>query len=194
MDGNDPSEVRHRQQQILQEQMQLRRNSQPPFAIDLAAKRFVAHQGKTLATGCGYRSLSATARDPRESFSGSSLFLRNLDRTYGGAGWNGPGSTCRTLNDESSLEDRELQKVCDLVGEKVEKRFQNPRECLKCVNTQKDGFVTCSEVQAFFRAFNVPDEVAIRIFDRLDTEGSGLIDYEQFKKFVEQRIKPKTRS
>jgi Ca2+-binding EF-hand superfamily protein len=62
---------------------------------------------------------------------------------------------------------------------------------MKCVNTQKDGFVTSSEVQAFFRTFNIPDETADRIFDRLDTNRSGLIEYEQFKNFVEQRIKPK---
>lgn len=123
------------------------------------------------------------------------MFLKNLDRTYGGAGWAGPGRKHKSLiANEELLEDRDLQKVWDIVGEKVEKRFQNPRECLKCVNTHKDGFVTCSEVHAFFRTFNVPEEIANRIFDRLDTDRSGVIEYGQFKKFVEQRIKPKTKS
>merc|ERR1712196_52654 len=108
------------------------------------------HQNSLLSKGCGYRSGSATARGPRQPSPGSSLFLKNLDRTYGGAGWAGPGSRSTTPTPET-LEDRELQKVCDLVSGKVERRFQNPRECMKCVNTQKDGFVTCSEVQAFFR-------------------------------------------
>jgi len=182
VDGNEPSEVRRRQEKLLQERADCIRGSQPPFAVDLTSTR----QSRILASGCGYRSGSATARGPRES----STFLRNLDRTYGGAGWAGPGSRTPTPDGEP-LDDRELQKVCDLVSEKVEKRFQNPRECLKCVNTQKDGFVTCNEVQAFFRTFNIPDETANLIFDRLDTNGSGLIDYQQFKKFVEQRIKPK---
>jgi Ca2+-binding EF-hand superfamily protein len=65
---------------------------------------------------------------------------------------------------------------------------------MKCVNTQKDGFVTNIEVQAFFRAFNIPDETADRIFERLDSDGSGLIEYEKFKDFVEQRIKPNGKS
>jgi Ca2+-binding EF-hand superfamily protein len=61
------------------------------------------------------------------------------------------------------------------------------------MNTQKDGFVTCSEVQAFFRMFNIPGETAARIFDHLDTDGTGLVDYQQFKKFFEQRINPKAK-
>jgi len=189
--GNDSSEVRLRHEKLLQEQAEYLRSSQAPFAFDPTFQRFGSHQSKILTEGSGYRSGSATLSGPRES----SSFLRNLDRTYGGAEWVGPGSGKRApAADAASLEDRELQKVCDLVGEKIEKRFQNPRECLKCVNTQKDGFVTCTEVQAFFRTFNVPDDTANRIFERLDTNESGLIDYEQFKKFVEQRIKPKAKS
>lgn len=189
VDGNDPSEVRRRQQIILDQQLQLRKQMQPPWAVDPSVKRFESHQGRLLSDGCGYKSGSATARGPREPSPGSSMFLRNLDLTYGGASWDGPGSRCRTPK-ATSIPDRELQKVCDLVSEKVERRFQNPRECMKCVNTQKDGFVTGSEVQAFFRAFNIPDETADRIFERLDSDGSGLIEYEKFKDFVETRIKP----
>merc|ERR1711907_134594 len=144
---------------LLNNQMQRNKGTQPPFAIDLSAKRFESHQNTLVTDGFGYRSGSATARGPREPSPGSSRFLRNLDLTYGGAGWAGPGSRCTTPT-SAALPDRELQKVCDLVSEKVERRFQNPRECMKCVNTQKDGFVTNMEVQAFFRAFNIPDETA----------------------------------
>lgn len=192
-DVNESNETRRRQLQILQEQLQLRRNAAPPFAIDHSEKRFESHKNQAASIGRGYRSGSITARGPRE-FAADSFFLRNLDNTYQGAGWAGPGSNrCTPVPGSTSL-DRELQKVCDLVGEKLEKRFQNPRECFRCLNTQKDGFISCSEVQAFFRTFNVPNDTAARIFDHLDTDECGLIEYQEFKDFFEKSINPTARS
>merc|ERR1719217_282670 len=90
-DVNESNETRRRQLQILQEQLLQRRFAAPPFAIDHAEKRFESYQSRALSTACGYRSASATARGPRESYLGSSTFLKNLDRTYQGTGWAGPG-------------------------------------------------------------------------------------------------------
>lgn len=188
-DAQDSGMPRHRRDEELLEQLRVHKHREPPFAVDDDANmngsfKVASFGGKVSRPTSGHRARSLSARGVPRGPRHDSRFLLNLDQTY-----QGPSKTLC-----GDPEERELRKVCELVGEKVQKRFQKPRDCFKCVNTGRDGCVTRSEVRAFFRAFNVPDETADRLFARLDTESSGLVAYRSFKGFVEEHMKVKERS
>jgi len=77
-------------------------------------------------------------------------------------------------------EDREMHAVCEQIGQKAAQKFRTMREAFRYVDADRDGLIERSEVRYFFRAYDFPDSVADRFFDRLNRFGSGHVDFEEF--------------
>lgn len=84
-----------------------------------------------------------------------------------------------------SPEDRELHSICEMIGQKAAMKYRTVREALRFVDADRDGFVTRSEVEYFFRAYDVSSEtVAGHLVNRLDPSGIGEIEYSDFVSFI----------
>mmetsp|Transcript_42420 Transcript_42420/g.76168 ORF Transcript_42420/g.76168 Transcript_42420/m.76168 type:complete len:568 (+) Transcript_42420:37-1740(+) len=75
---------------------------------------------------------------------------------------------------------REMHAVCEQIGKKAAQKFRTMREAFRYVDADRDGLIDRSEVRYFFRAYDYPETVADRFFDRLDLFGSGHIDFQEF--------------
>jgi len=84
-----------------------------------------------------------------------------------------------------SAKDRELHTVCEMIGQKAAMKYKNVREALRFVDADHDGFVTLSEVNYFFRAYDCSSEsAASHLFNRLDPKRIGEIDYSLFVDYM----------
>jgi Ca2+-binding EF-hand superfamily protein len=69
--------------------------------------------------------------------------------------------------------------IFEHIGLKAAQKFTNLREAFRFVDADKDGCVNRGEVRYFFRAYDLPETVADRFFDRL-AQGARSIDYLDF--------------
>jgi Ca2+-binding EF-hand superfamily protein len=84
-----------------------------------------------------------------------------------------------------SPEDRELHSICEMIGQKAAMKYRTVREALRFVDADRDGFIQRSEIEYFFRAYDVSSEkVADHLFDRLDRKGIGELEYASFVEFL----------
>ncbi|CAE7864179.1 CML6 [Symbiodinium sp. KB8] len=79
----------------------------------------------------------------------------------------------------------ELRRLMQDVGDKLLLKFKHVRDAFKPLNLQRLGKITREEMHNFFRGFGHPEEVADRIFDLLDQEGKGEIEYSVFMSHFE---------
>ncbi|CAE7359197.1 unnamed protein product [Symbiodinium pilosum] len=79
----------------------------------------------------------------------------------------------------------ELRKLMQDVGDKLILKFKHVRDAFRPLNLQRLGKITREEMVNFFRGFGHPEEVANRIFDLLDQENKGEIEYSVFMSHFE---------
>eukprot|EP00397_Hematodinium_sp_SG-2012_P009167 GEMP01009243.1.p1 GENE.GEMP01009243.1~~GEMP01009243.1.p1 ORF type:complete len:545 (+),score=80.84 GEMP01009243.1:39-1673(+) len=132
----------------------------------------------------GYPSGSKTARHgmrftPRQP----AAFADSLNQIYC------PRLKGGTLHVSSSIPE-DLRKVCYLIGEKAPQKFRTVREAFRFIDTDHDGLVSQAEMHGFFRAFNIPPEMADKMFQYLDKDHSNHVDYNEFVHHFGQYIQP----
>jgi len=77
-----------------------------------------------------------------------------------------------------------------IIAQKVPTKFPSLRHVWRYVDSDKNGKVSKSEMRAFFRAFNLPQEEADRLFERINQGSDEEIYYEHFLKYLGPFIAP----
>lgn len=85
---------------------------------------------------------------------------------------------------------KELCSVMAEIGEKIPMSFRNPRDAFRDLDLQKTGRITRAEMHNFFRLFNRTDEIADKVFDLLEPEGIGYIEYDAFLSHFDEVLNP----
>lgn len=90
--------------------------------------------------------------------------------------------------------EREIQTkaIQDLITQKSAFKFRNVRDAFRLVDVDKSGTVTRREMHIFFRQFNLPGHQADLLFDALDRDDSGELDYVEFMDYFGSYIQPGT--
>jgi len=78
----------------------------------------------------------------------------------------------------------------DALGQKVAQRFTCIRDCLRFVDSNKNGYIDRGEIRRLFAAFNMAQDQADLLFDALDPHRAGELTYEVFQAVVGQHIQP----
>jgi len=86
--------------------------------------------------------------------------------------------------------DHELRQICEQIGLKAAQKFSTVRQAFRYLDADHDGKISRSEMQYFFRAYNFPDQIADRFYDRLDHDGSGEVEYSEFMKYIAPYVQP----
>jgi len=81
-------------------------------------------------------------------------------------------------------ENIEFQQMLAMIGEKVRQKFSKAREVFRFVDSDHSGTISRSEVQFFFRFFNVHSDEADKFFDGFDRDEDGEISYVEFVKYL----------
>jgi len=89
--------------------------------------------------------------------------------------------------------ERELRQVMQDIGQKLPLKFKHVRDAFRTLDLAKDGKITRAEMRSFFRGFGWPEDVADRVFNMLDEEGHGEVDYNQFMAYFESVLGPANR-
>jgi len=76
----------------------------------------------------------------------------------------------------------ELRKLMQDIGDKLPLKFKHQRDAFRVLDLERNGRITKGEMRGFFRGFGHPEEVADKVFDLLDEEGLGEIDFSDFMK------------
>jgi Ca2+-binding EF-hand superfamily protein len=66
------------------------------------------------------------------------------------------------------------------IGRKLPLKFNKPRDAFRCLDVERDGQITPSEMRSFLRGFGWGEDVADRLFALLDEEERGEVDYNMF--------------
>lgn len=80
--------------------------------------------------------------------------------------------------------------ILDSIGAKAAFKFRNLRDAFRLVDVDKGGTVSKDEMRDFFRQFNMPAADADLLFDSLDYDGSGELDYVEFMEHFGPVIQP----
>lgn len=84
----------------------------------------------------------------------------------------------------------EFKDMLKFIGAKAAERWSNTRHAFRYVDGDKDGSVDQEEMRSFFRAFNLPAELADRFHARLDVDGNGEVPWDTFIHVVGPHIQP----
>lgn len=87
----------------------------------------------------------------------------------------------------AGLDDRKRQEITgkfrgilEIIGSKAAQKFSNVRHAFRYVDCNHDGTISQDEMRYFFRAFNIPEDVADSFFEGLKEESSDFVDYNTF--------------
>merc|ERR1719446_1729136 len=87
--------------------------------------------------------------------------------------------------------DPELCKVIMVLAQNAAAKHSNTRAIFQAMDLDDTGTITKVEVRIFFRNYGYPSSrVADKFFDYLDKDGSGVINYQEFKNFFAPLILP----
>jgi len=94
-----------------------------------------------------------------------------------------------TNDDELVQFDREFQGTLRIIGRKIEERFGSAQAAFRFVDADRSGAIARNETRYFFRAFNLPQEIADKFHDAIDTNRSGEISVQEFCKVLNPYVK-----
>merc|ERR1719337_776104 len=80
--------------------------------------------------------------------------------------------------------------ILELIGQKAFFKFRNVKDAFRTIDQDRSGSVEKQEMQAFFRQFSLPEETASLLFDYLDRDESGELDYVEFMRHFGPIIQP----
>jgi Ca2+-binding EF-hand superfamily protein len=85
---------------------------------------------------------------------------------------------------------RELKLLLSEIGAKLPVKFRHPRDAFRMLDLERNGWITRSEMQGFFRGFGYLDDVANRIFDLLRDPEREEVDFKAFMKHFDGVLGP----
>lgn len=85
---------------------------------------------------------------------------------------------------------KEIREVMRDIGYKVRMSYKRPRDVLRGLDLEKDGVIRREEMRDFFRGFNKSESFADCVFDLLDPEGSGKVDFAEFLAHFDEVLTP----
>jgi len=87
----------------------------------------------------------------------------------------------------------ELKALMIDIGRKLPLKFKHQRDAFRMLDLKRDGRITRSEMQSFFRGFGRDEQVADRIFDMLKEEPHFQVDFKSFMSHFDKIIGPQFR-
>jgi len=91
---------------------------------------------------------------------------------------------------ERRREIRQLRVMMQDIGRKLQVKFRHSRDAFRCLDLDKDGSIAPGELQAFLRGFGYDAASSERLFDLLDEEGTGEIDFAHFMSHFSTVVMP----
>lgn len=82
----------------------------------------------------------------------------------------------------------ELKALMIDIGRKLPLKFKHQRDAFRMLDLQRDGRITRTEMQSFFRGFGWGEQVADRMFDMLKEEPHDEVDYKSFMSHFDKII------
>jgi len=79
------------------------------------------------------------------------------------------------------------------IGEKLPLKFRHVRDAFRPLDLSHDGKITQTEMRSFLRGFGWPHEVADRLFNALDEDQCGTVDYNLFMSYFDAVLGPANR-
>jgi len=103
-----------------------------------------------------------------------------------------PWATMRRPNkvDEDSEQMKKIKEVIGIISQKAHLKFKNVRDAFRLVDVDKSGLVNRQEMSVFVRQFNLPLQYGDLLFDAMDADNSGYIDYVEFMEHFGPVIQP----
>lgn len=84
----------------------------------------------------------------------------------------------------------EFKDVLNLIEDKAAQKFTQLRHAFRAVERNEAGTVKRGEFRHFFRAFNIPQETADQVFQRLDRTRNGEVTWQDFQTMMGPVIQP----
>jgi Ca2+-binding EF-hand superfamily protein len=92
----------------------------------------------------------------------------------------------------TALQDRHLSKevaeIARIVGDNLATKHARPADAFRMLDINGDGGISRDEMRTFVRSINMPMEKADRLFQALDTELTGLVQYDAFTNLMGSMI------
>jgi len=103
-----------------------------------------------------------------------------------------PSITSLAEVDEDQLQSTktEFADVLGLIEDKAAQKYTQLRHAFRAVERNEAGTIKKSEIRHFFRAFNIPQEMADQFFNRLDRDRVGEVSWLDFQTMMGPVIQP----
>eukprot|EP00931_Biecheleriopsis_adriatica_P022731 TRINITY_DN14529_c0_g1_i1.p1 TRINITY_DN14529_c0_g1~~TRINITY_DN14529_c0_g1_i1.p1 ORF type:complete len:615 (+),score=123.16 TRINITY_DN14529_c0_g1_i1:97-1941(+) len=88
----------------------------------------------------------------------------------------------------------ELRQLMKDIGDKLPLKFKHVRDAFRPLDLERNGTIKREELRAFFRGFGHPAKAADRVFDLLDEDNIGQINFSSFMKHFDSLLGPSFRS
>eukprot|EP00930_Biecheleria_cincta_P095962 TRINITY_DN87846_c0_g1_i1.p1 TRINITY_DN87846_c0_g1~~TRINITY_DN87846_c0_g1_i1.p1 ORF type:complete len:630 (-),score=141.64 TRINITY_DN87846_c0_g1_i1:37-1860(-) len=88
----------------------------------------------------------------------------------------------------------ELRSLMQDIGQKLPLKFKHARDAFRPLDLQRNGMINKNEMRAFFRGFGQPQDVADRVFDLIDDQDLGQIEFDAFMRHFDAVLGPAFRS
>lgn len=88
----------------------------------------------------------------------------------------------------------ELRTLMQDIGQKLPLKFKHARDAFRPLDLERNGMINKNEMRAFFRGFGQPEDVADRVFDLLDDQDLGQIEFDAFMRHFDAVLGPAFRS
>jgi Ca2+-binding EF-hand superfamily protein len=85
---------------------------------------------------------------------------------------------------------RQLELLLSDIGAKLPLKFRHPRDAFRMLDLERNGWITRSEMQSFFRGFGHQEDVANRIFDLVRDAEREEVDFKAFMKHFDCFLGP----
>lgn len=100
-------------------------------------------------------------------------------------------TTARSVQEMTpAQQEKEMRQVMRDIAAKLPSKFAHPRDAFRSLDLSHDGYITCSEMRGFLRGFGWDSAVAERIFEALQDNDTGKVDYNAFMKHFEVILGP----
>jgi len=112
-----------------------------------------------------------------------SHFSPYIVKGYDGKAWGQRAAPEISVNERllapKKIEDKELARVVESVGQAASKRYRTIRDAWRAVDMDKDGKICRKDVKEWFSHYGYGEDVANKFFDYVNHEGDE-IDYREF--------------
>lgn len=84
----------------------------------------------------------------------------------------------------------DFQALLELIGAKAAACFSSFHQCFRRLDADSNGKVEVEEIRDLMRVFHMPESAADQLFEHLDTEKTGSLDFQMVEHMLGSYIKP----